>query len=192
MSFQIPYITVADDGTVGTAYIDAPDFTKWDWAHDPANPDATPVYAKLWSFGGYWVSEDWIQWHNMLKARYGLQIANDTFVAKWFDRSWYEPTLPNDFVFRGIREYAKSNGFYDRMYDNAGGQIFKIGDEIGDTVADVAGNVGAAAKNTLWLTKLLPYLAPLAVVAAIVIFLLPKTAPAVVSAKRAAKSLKKA
>lgn len=145
-------------------------YSGYDWStdasHNPANADATPKYDE-WGWDDYWDCADWVKWHKSLKAKYGLEIANEKF-AKAFGAAG---ALAANYSCRSISpyfmRYAKENGFYGDVFEGigilaapiAGGTtIITSGSE---AVGNIIENIGSALGNT---TKTLKYALPALVV----------------------------
>jgi hypothetical protein len=91
---------------------------NWPFANDPTNPDATPDLDD-WGWDTYWTASDWLTWHAAMKSRYGLTYANKTFLSWWNKQTLGANPLDARSFNPTFRQYAKDNGFFAGLYDNA-------------------------------------------------------------------------
>ena len=121
----------------------------WPAAQDPTNADATPDYDE-WGPDDYWECADWIQWHTALKAKYGKEKADATFMPAWLvmDSAKYLGAGPLDCrsFNEGFRDYFKAEGLLDAMYGKVT-WIKPIGaaTDVVSKSSDVASNVAKGA-----------------------------------------------
>jgi hypothetical protein len=150
----------------------------WDWNNDPQNPDATPVYS-VFGFGAAWTTYEWMTWHEAMVLDYGLTHANATFVQAWNGGAWYEKPPASDAIADNtFNAYMRQAGVWDSIAPSG------IFGKMGDTVGEVAGDAASALTTS---STLLKWIAPVAIIGAIVVIALPYAMPAV---KKAAKSVK--
>lgn len=69
-----------------------------------------------WGSDDYWSADDWIAWHKALKARYGVQAANEKFLIAYRESGFLGAELNYRTFNSAFRAYAQENGFYDGLY----------------------------------------------------------------------------
>jgi len=123
----------------------------------PITAQSTPVYDG-WGWDDYWMPGDWIRWHQLMAAEYGLTEANQRMVYAYNQGS----TGAAHFSWRTFdsefRDYAKRNGFYSGLFGGAGFIMQPIAGTV--TVLENAGEVvteiaETAADAAGWLKPLL-------------------------------------
>lgn len=181
MNFSLTENTAESLGFDPVAYETAPAAAsaKWPWESDPSNPDAYPVMATLNTWGG-WSPAEWMQWHAAMRTAYGLATANTRFLTAWADDGVLSgPPLDARSFNTAFRDYAKTNGFFDGLYNGLGVIAKPIG-----AANDV---VDAASKSASTAAKIAEWVLPAAILIGAAVIAAPYAAPHV---RRALKAIK--
>jgi len=81
--------------------------------------DSVPVLDG-WGWADYWPVETWVEWHRCMKAKFGKDQANKTFLKYWNEQdSSANPFNQRNFN-TSFRQYARENGFFDDLFTGAG------------------------------------------------------------------------
>lgn len=137
---------------------------KWPAAHDPYNADATPDY-DAWGWDDYWGCIDWEIWHGSLKAKYGKQKADYTWIQAWDNSGAFAGNLSCRSLDSRFRTFLKKEGLMDAAFSGlaawlarpigAGTDVVSTGSDTtstvvkkgGEAVEEVAEQAKEAAKN---------------------------------------------
>lgn len=118
-----------------------------------------------WGWDDYWTILHWIDWHKKMKAKYGLNEANKTFMYWWDQQTIGASILDARSFNTDFRNYAKKNGFFDALFGGAsvlkvigaGSDVISGGSEVASSVVQAGVNVGKMLKwvvPTLLITAL--------------------------------------
>lgn len=122
-----------------------------------------------WGWDDYWDINDWMEWHRLMKARYGLAKANSTFLKYWDKQtSGANPLGARSFNSK-FKEYARANGFYDGLFSGLLDMLARPGSAAQDLVKGGTNVISSAAKGAENTGKVLKFLIPAAIVVAVVI-----------------------
>lgn len=115
----------------------------WPVNHNPNNPDHTPAMDSLTHIEEYipgayfWTTQDWMNWHNSVKNKYGKSVADEKLLIEWKDvapNADIRADLSDDKVFH---DWAKKEGLLDPMYeDSVMGKIQKKAEDLGKKAAN--------------------------------------------------------
>lgn len=123
---------------------------KWD-----SKPLLGNVFTALWT--DYWDAPTWINWHKLLKSKFGKQRANEVFLVWWDKIPLGGPQLDYRSFNEPFRKYAKENGFYDALFPGFLGKQVKLLTSVGDlagNVVDTGTSVVTSASDTIgWLSR---------------------------------------
>ena len=122
--------------------------------------DSTPDYDD-WGVDDYWGPDEWIQWHKLMKAKYGADDANKRFIIAYQDAGFGAVSFDWRTFNDNFKQYAKDNGFFDALYDGIGGLIgrgaglldttVETGTKTATTVIESAGStISTLAKSAKW------------------------------------------
>ena len=131
-------------------------FGAWPTEHEPTNPDATPDFDE-WGPDEYWKIDDWVTWHKAMKAAYGLDAANRTFIEQWFKQTNFANPIDARSTNSSFRDYARANGFLDALFGGlsflkvlgAATDVVSSGSDVVSDVASGTKSIGTAAKYLL-------------------------------------------
>src|SRR3990167_8354248 len=72
-----------------------------------------------WGYDDYWLINNWIEWHKMMKKKYGVEIANSRFIQWWNKQSSGANPIDARSFNSVFRNYAKENKFLDNLFSGA-------------------------------------------------------------------------
>jgi hypothetical protein len=134
--------------------------------------DSKPVLDGWGWDSNYWSCDDWLSWHRLAAARYGVDKANQDFLTEWNKQTFGASTLDCRTINGSFREYIRSVGLLDALYDGA--IIAKPLGAASDVISsgsNVVSSVASGAENTInTIAKVAPIL--IVVVIAIALFLI--------------------
>lgn len=136
--------------------------------------DSTPVLDG-WGWADYWPIGTWVQWHGLMKAKYGQAEANRRFLEVWHTQDSDANPFNERSINAQFRQYARDNGFYDGLYTGGLGFVAKPLGWLTDlfTTADkVEANSNDALLNTSKGIKSSGKILKIAVPTAVIIILL--------------------
>ena len=128
--------------------------------------DSTPVLDG-WGWGDYWGCADWMQWHKLVKAKYGKDEANARFIDWWGKQdstaspyNWckYNSEFANYFAAQGI-----DVGW---MLSHIVTGASNISDAVVDTAGNISTGVSNASSGVSSLGTMLGFLLPVAAIGA--------------------------
>lgn len=114
--------------------------------------DSKPDYDE-WGYDDYWSCDDWIEWHKKLKAKFGKQIADQTWLQAWNAQGSFESNY----------NWCKYGGAFNTYVRNEKLNASWWLPNILNSVTGVAEDAGDAAKNT---SNVLKVVIPVIIVAA--------------------------
>lgn len=133
----------------------------YEYAHDPINADATPLYndniLKFWNwFNTVWGCNDWLTWHKAMYSKYGKDAANQKFLTYWNDLATGSSAIDCRSFSTSFRNYFRSVGLLDQLYSGLGIVAKPLG-----TATDVATNVEEGISSA---SKVFRVMLPLALI----------------------------
>lgn len=129
-----------------------------------------------WGLDDYWSCSDWINWHKAVAQAYGVQAANEKFLSEWNKQSFGAHALDCRSFNSAFREYTKSVGLHDALYDGALiakplGLTADTLTTVTNTASDVVQGAGSAVSGLAGgigdFGKSLKYLIPIVLIVAI-------------------------
>ena len=135
--------------------------------------DSVPVLDG-WGWADYWLITDWMQWHKLVKAKYGLSEANKRFLSAWEKQESDANPVSARTTNENFRTYARENGFFDGLY-NTGAlaliakpfgwitDLFTTADHVEGNAASIIDNAGAGLGTS---GKIIKYALPVITVGA--------------------------
>ncbi len=113
----------------------------------------------------WWTANNWIQWHKLVKSKFGKDRANDVLIQWWEKAPFASPTTDFRTFDDAFIKYAKEEGFYDALFKGVGGLIgktatlgnktIKTGTQIvssaGDLVENAGDSISFISKNLKWI-----------------------------------------
>lgn len=121
----------------------------WSGTSDPLKAASVPVLDG-WGWADYWTIEDWMTWHNAMKAAFGLEEANRRFISEWVKQGIGANPLDARSFNEQFKSYAKANGFYDALYYGLGVLARPVGAGV-DVVTTASNAVSSVAKAGNWI-----------------------------------------
>ncbi len=115
-----------------------------------------------WGFDDYWLCNDWITWHKLMKDKYGLDYANTKLITAFESQSIGASGIDCRSLDGNFKQYAKDNGFYDALFTGIGGLLasgISAGQSGSSAVTGGIENISDTAKDT---TKYASYIIPIA------------------------------
>lgn len=120
-----------------------------------------------WGWGDYWGCADWIQWHQLVKAKYGKDEANARFIDWWgrqdsfagpYNECKYNATFANYFKAQGI----EVGWLLSNIIVGAQG----AGNDVVDVVTNVTTGASNASTGVQSVGTMLSFLLPVAAIGA--------------------------
>ena len=102
-----------------------------------------------WGIDKYWIAQDWLEWHKIMKAKKGKTYADSTWLSWWNKQTF--GAVPADAVWMntGFRNYIKKEGLYNSIagiLDNVTGAVVDVASSGGNVVASAGKGAENAAK----------------------------------------------
>lgn len=129
----------------------------YDQKNNPASPDAVPLFnnniLKFWNwFNTVWGCGDWMTWHKAMKAKYGKEHADGTFLLNWDDLATGSSAIDCRSFNTAFRNYMRQEKLLDALYSGVGfiAKPLGVGTDVlssaGNTVSNVAKGIEGASK----------------------------------------------
>lgn len=119
--------------------------------------DSVPDFDN-WGWDDYWDCSDWMRWHQLMKAAYGLDHANRQFIDYWSDQdAFMEP-------FNWCKYHSDFADYFEAQGINMGwlfSNLVVATEEVGEDAIDVVENVSSGASGVSTVIK---YAAPVAAI----------------------------
>lgn len=123
--------------------------------------DSVPVLDG-WGWADYWGVGDWIEWHKLLRKKYGKDVANKTLL-NWYHKASFGASSYDWRSFdTRFKNYAKLSGFYDGLFAGIGiiAKPISVSSTIVDSTGKVVENVAKGAERG---SKTLSWLIPVGI-----------------------------
>lgn len=120
-----------------------------------------------WGWADYWQAQDWMQWHQLMVAEYGVEKANYAFLYYYHEAGFLAASYDWRTFNSEFKDYCKQYGMYDGLFKGVGilAKPFSIVLDVGGNIANIVEDTTTGVANT---SKLIKYLLPaLLVIAAI-------------------------
>lgn len=140
-------------------------------ANQPTNADAIPLYNdnffKVWNwFDTVWNCNDWMTWHKALKAKYGKETAQNTFLKYWNDLATGSNAIDCRSFDSAFRSYMEKENLLDSLYGGIGIIAKPLG-TANDIITSGGSSISNIGKAMEGVTKVISIAIPVLLVAAI-------------------------
>jgi len=113
-----------------------------------------------WGPDKYWIAQDWMEWHKIMKAKKGKTYADATWLSWWNKQGFGAYPLDAVSFNTNFRNYLKK----ENLYNSVSGIVNNTFGAVNDIVSSAGSVVSDAGKGAENLTKTLRIVIPAIVI----------------------------